>query len=43
MLKMGAILAKSSAEKKTMLTDYDNVAISHIKEIAAAIENYMHK
>jgi menaquinone-dependent protoporphyrinogen IX oxidase len=41
MLKMGAMLAKSPAEKKTMLTDYNNVAKSHIKELQEAVKKFM--
>lgn len=41
MLKMGAMLAKSPAEKKTMLTDYNNVAKSHMKELEETIKKFM--
>ena len=40
MLRMGAMLAKSTEEKKTMLTDYDSVATIHIKEILEAVRNH---
>lgn len=43
MLKMGAMLTKNPVEKKTMLTNYDNVAKTHIKEMLASVKNYFEK
>lgn len=40
MLKMGARLTKDPARKKAMLTDYDNVAKEHLKNIISAVKKY---
>jgi hypothetical protein len=41
MLKMGARLAKDPADRKNMLTDYDDVRKENLREITAAIRKFM--
>ena len=41
MLKMGARLAKDPADRKTMLTDYDNVKKEHLTGMLTGIKAYL--
>jgi menaquinone-dependent protoporphyrinogen IX oxidase len=41
MLKMGARLAKDPADRKSMLTDYDDVRKENIREVTAAVRKFL--
>jgi hypothetical protein len=40
MLRMGAALTKDAAQKKRMLTDYNDVKQEHLTRLIHAVENY---
>lgn len=42
LLKMGARLAKNPEDRKTMLTDYDDVKEENILEITTAVRKFLH-